>query len=890
MKLDPAQQVAVGTKGNLLISACPGSGKTSTLAARGASLLAGGNGSLAAVSFTRDSAQELSGRILKLAGEAAKKRIIDGTFHSLAIQQWKAAEKAGKVEKVKLRIASGYEIGQALMRVWSEVPKTDESLDFEGMQRLIEAHKAQMGPPKTPYTREAVALYNETLRRAGCVDFSDLLLRVVDGLRGGYVDPLPVRWMLVDEGQDLDEVQLAWVEEHLARGVEVTLVGDDDQCHPGDVEVLTAEGNQRIDEAQLSNVLRVKRIGRSDTRFEIESRTRNRAKRGSRPYSGRMLTLSAGGNSVDVTPRHKLLVRRSATAGKKYAVIASMRSDGFACVRVVAMRKGFMAYGRSMYENGAQVWFLSMHDRKADAEREAWESVVKKGIPMVKRVRESDVHPAEAMIPNNRVRLHDLLCDYGQSIDAPLLHTGKKHGSLAFIAPAGALIAGLVDVPVQKGNAIEWMPLDKVDSRNYQGEVYSLDVPGSRLYVANGIVVHNSIYEWRNALGYMGMERFERSAKAEHVVLGRCYRCPVEIIDMAGRIIENNKVRRPKRLESALGTGGYVEARAFSDREKEMDGLVAAVTESPGEWAVLARVNHHLRMAMGALQTAGIPYRSTIESSIWDRKDVGAYTALLESLSDDVPAKVLEAIAAAGIISAEKQVSAGLGQFKSASRMVAWLGGEAGASVKGEAGKNAKRLDDLAKRYPMWREMAARGDARATSLATSVCEWMVQAPKGDEEQKSKRGAAIVMASGILGRLQGSAKERIRAAKDYAAEARDKNIPGAVQILTMHGSKGLEFPCVWIMGAEEDNIPKAGSPIEEERRLFYVGATRARKRLVVSYEMGEGGSGKNNASRFLREAGLENVVVRARSKRDIDLNDGPLYRAYVEEGPIDDEDD
>ena len=98
----------------------------------------------------------------------------------------------------------------------------------------------------------------------------------------------------------------------------------------------------------------------------------------------------------------------------------------------------------------------------------------------------------------------------------------------------------------------------------------------------------------------------------------------------------------------------------------------------------------------------------------------------------------------------------------------------------------------------------------------------------------------------LGRLHGALGSRVRA---VLQEGKDPD--EATRLMTFHASKGLEFPNVWIMGCEEGLIPSVKSPLEEERRLFYVGMTRAKLRLTMSYVINE----KVPASRFLTEAGL-----------------------------------
>jgi superfamily I DNA/RNA helicase len=87
--------------------------------------------------------------------------------------------------------------------------------------------------------------------------------------------------------------------------------------------------------------------------------------------------------------------------------------------------------------------------------------------------------------------------------------------------------------------------------------------------------------------------------------------------------------------------------------------------------------------------------------------------------------------------------------------------------------------------------------------------------------------------------------RLQMSKEEAAAQTD-----AVQLLTLHGSKGLEFDNVWMIGCEEGNLPHTDSTEEEERRLMYVGMTRARSRLVISSSMEDG-----MESRFIEEAGL-----------------------------------
>ncbi len=220
MDLNGPQRQAVETDGHILVSACPGAGKTRVLASRAERLLASDPaGRLAAVTFTRDAAGELRKRIL--AGRPQDgARVAAGTFHGLAFQQMR---RAG----LRVRILSEHEYRDVLRRIGeTDAPemKADE------FQELVEQWKSTTAPPpdKGPGAA-AFQKYQEWLAAHHAMDFADILLKAVAGLRAGTLAPLAVRWLLVDESQDMDEVQYAWLKAHSAAGVLVTMVADDDQ-------------------------------------------------------------------------------------------------------------------------------------------------------------------------------------------------------------------------------------------------------------------------------------------------------------------------------------------------------------------------------------------------------------------------------------------------------------------------------------------------------------------------------------------------------------------------------------------------------------------------------------------------------------------------------------
>lgn len=224
MDLNPFQERAISTNGHCTVLACPGSGKTRVLAERAARLLNGHErGRLCAVTFTRDAANELKSRILSACGQAAAVRLAIGTFHSIALSQIRRQSS-----NTLGRLISDGERLSLIRRCWQQHAKR---LPLESVIQAIDTAKSrvQWNPTGKPEIEAAVTAYSDILKAEGAMDFADITLQAVREINSDAMPPLSIRWLLVDEAQDMDEVQLEWVKAHGSRGVEITLVGDDDQ-------------------------------------------------------------------------------------------------------------------------------------------------------------------------------------------------------------------------------------------------------------------------------------------------------------------------------------------------------------------------------------------------------------------------------------------------------------------------------------------------------------------------------------------------------------------------------------------------------------------------------------------------------------------------------------
>lgn len=222
MSFNPYQVRGINSEGHCTIIACPGSGKTSVLSERAALLIRKNQqGRVCAVTFTKDAATELKTRIADAHGDAGS-RLLVGTFHSIALSQIKRFMKSPpKLIDDNAR--------RALLRRCYSQCATDTS--FDDVATAIDKAKSKLAEPV--FRDESIGHifreYEAILKAENSMDFSDIMLRSVQMMRDGSMPTLPMRWLLVDEAQDMDDIQMEWILIHGHNGVEITLVADDDQ-------------------------------------------------------------------------------------------------------------------------------------------------------------------------------------------------------------------------------------------------------------------------------------------------------------------------------------------------------------------------------------------------------------------------------------------------------------------------------------------------------------------------------------------------------------------------------------------------------------------------------------------------------------------------------------
>lgn len=389
-----------------------------------------------------------------------------------------------------------------------------------------------------------------------------------------------------------------------------------------------------------------------------------------------------------------------------------------------------------------------------------------------------------------------------------------------------------------------------------------------------------SIYAFRGAR-VSNMLDFEKDFQVKNLVkLEQNYRSQSHILDAANAIIANNRQRLGKQLWTAAGQGEPVRVyQAYNDIE-EADFIVQEVRHlqhsgiALDDMAVLYRSNAQSRVIEHALFAASIPYRVYGGLRFFDRAEVKhamAYLRLINNPNDDVALLRVINFPARGI------GARSLEQLQQAAREQNCSLWQAAVNKvgNGRPGKGIEGFVALVKH--MQEDANGLSLAEMTELATSLSglrnHYAIE--KEGEERIANLdeliNAAVTFIQNNEDALDGDTSGLIEfltfaslEAGEHQALAGDQ----ALQLMTVHSSKGLEFQCVFIGGLEEGLFPHENSMsehqgLEEERRLMYVAVTRARQRLYLSYaqsRMLHGQTRYGICSRFLDEI-PEQVLLR-----------------------------
>lgn len=383
-----------------------------------------------------------------------------------------------------------------------------------------------------------------------------------------------------------------------------------------------------------------------------------------------------------------------------------------------------------------------------------------------------------------------------------------------------------------------------------------------------------SIYSWRGATIRNIQDFAQDFAGARIVKLEQNYRSTQVILDAAGSVIAKNTSAHPKRLWTDKSGGELLMFNRASDDREEAEWVVRRIAMlhregfELGGFAVLFRMNSLSRSVEQALQRLKIPYDITGGTKFFDRrevKDILGYLRVIDNPRDSISLE--------RVINTPKR---GIGQTT-----VDKLGIDSSRPLWDSISEEGCRNPDgkIGKFFRMMLEfMEAAAEMRVSQLCRKIIadtEYLEYLKNDDPETfEDRRNNVEALVSDIRYQEEDVqdlklhdylANTALHAGTDDIDQSQQK-----VHLMTLHNAKGLEFPVVFLMGLEEGIFPhhsskEAPEQLEEERRLAYVGITRAREHLFItaaSRRMMFGSWGSNPVSRFVAEIPVHLFVGRS----------------------------
>lgn len=406
-----------------------------------------------------------------------------------------------------------------------------------------------------------------------------------------------------------------------------------------------------------------------------------------------------------------------------------------------------------------------------------------------------------------------------------------------------------------------------------------------------------SIYKFRGA-DIQNILGFESEFKtAEVIKLEENYRSTQTILDAANKVIANNMGRKGKALWTGNGEGDKITVYNAGNEHDEAyfiaDKIRTLCAEgmSYNDFVILYRMNAQSRVIEDSLLRSAVPYRVLAGLRFYDRKeikDLTSYLRLVQNPHDNVALK--------RVINEPKR----------------GIGGTTVERIEARAAQEEKSMFEICRKISDYEELAKSG-AKVGGFLQLVLEWQtdLQAGLGLEELVKK----VLHESGMIDALNADlsiesqtrienlneflsmVQQTVKETPEITLEEMLENITlvsdidnydeaqETVTLMTLHSAKGLEFPVVFLVGMEEGIFPgmrsfNSAEELEEERRLCYVGITRAKKQLFLTHARTRtlfGTTKYNMVSRFIKEIPDELYIECEKEKKTLSSDEIPIQR-------------
>lgn len=396
-----------------------------------------------------------------------------------------------------------------------------------------------------------------------------------------------------------------------------------------------------------------------------------------------------------------------------------------------------------------------------------------------------------------------------------------------------------------------------------------------------------SIYSWRGA-DFTNILNFEKDyPRASVIKLEQNYRSTNAILSAAQSVISKNKVRTDKKLWTELGEGSPVEIHATYDESEEASLVAGRIASQVAikarryhEFAVLYRMNAQSAALERAFRLQRIPYQLVGGIRFYDRKeikDIIAYLRVVYQPNDRISFSRIVNVPARGV------------GATSLERFLTWQGATEMTIVEallrvhevdGLTPRAKNALGSLGAHFRELNNMLTEGLSPSDIIErllklTNYRDYLRDGTPQAEEREENIGSLLSDVR-VFADLQEFLEETALLSSADTEAGTDK-----VTLMTLHAAKGLEFPVVFMVGLEEGIFPhsrvyEAGpAELEEERRLCYVGMTRAQEELHLTYARSRlqfGQRGNNDVSRFIADMGNQVAEINLRHSNSMGHHD------------------
>ncbi|MFH1657528.1 MAG: UvrD-helicase domain-containing protein [bacterium] len=520
--------------------------------------------------------------------------------------------------------------------------------------------------------------------------------------------------------------------------------------------------------------------------------------------------------------------------------------------------------------------------------------------------------------------------------------TSSRRNYMALMMPAKNLVLGHY-LPVRKKNEIIYDQIIEIKEEYKKITVYDLEVDKTHNFIANGIVVHNSIYAWRGSSLNNVLQFRKDYPQAKEVILVKNYRSPQNVLDLSYKFIQQNNPHRleyqisqvaelsrkaeekgidlqnfkkiNKKLISTQKTAGFIEGLHFKTLEQEAQGVIRKVLQvlkqdkesSFSDSAILIRANNHAAAFCRELEKVGIPYQYLASKGLYSKPlilDIISYLKLISNLYESSAIfRVLNfpwlGISYEDIMRISRysnQKSQSIYETIQQLPLVPGLSQEAVSKINFLSGlirrhvllakeKNVSEVFiSFMKDSGYLQELIKKDDKKNFDLLNQFY---------DKIKKFETDQPIPTLNNFITQLD----LEIESGEEGSLQFNMEEGPDTLKIMTIHGAKGLEFNYVFLVNLVAQRFPSTerAEPIEipeqlikkivsegdfhleEERRLFYVGMTRAKKGLFFAWADDYGGSKSKKPSRFLAECEIDQPVQPGEGTLEPNLPDVPLSR-------------